>query len=202
MSITVIVLTNRKNRYLPTVLDAFHEHVTGWDDLIFVDDSGDHAWRMSLAEDTGRLVFPVGDAPSGYTKAMQAVLEVARGQAGPVFLLEEDWLILQDVDLRDLAATLAADSNLAQVRLARGPFFKVEKRRGVAATWWPSMWTCNPSLIASSTFDTDWPIGLWSEEAFGHALLEKGATFAVHGDEKHPIVEHIGLDRADTSGGY
>lgn len=195
---TTIVLSNRQGLYLPRMLHTLGM-VGGAGDPIIVDDSGSKSWRGFVARSLP--VVPVADEAAGYTAAMRRVWDVARDLGDMILFVEEDWEFLEPISIGNVERQLVLGDH-AQVRLARGPVFQREHRRGVAATWWPSQWTCNPSLIAPTTFDHDWPDVQWSEQAFGEQLVMSDATFGVFGDERNPIVRHIGDQRAATSGGY
>lgn len=221
----VIVLSNRKNLYLPGCLASIREHLTGWDWLAVVDDSGDDAWRRGPDVD---MVVSVGDRPCGYTQAMRTVWKYAAGDR--FMLIEEDFRLLHPVDLAELHAVLDAHPQLAQVALQRGPWYPNEQRAGsvlqaqrervdrdrAKAGRPPTVWTvhsdcvehdagvtCNPALWSARATEHDWPDVAWSEEAMGDQLLTAGLSSAWFGrDGDRPHVEHVGSVRAEHSTGY
>jgi len=228
LAIPVVVLTNRRERYLPAALDSLHRNVTGLGEVVIVDDSGDQDWRERLAGDADSVVA-VADQPAGYTRAMQTLWRVGADLGGPVFMLEEDFTFRLPINLRDLATVLTGYPKLAQVALQRAPWYPVELRRGVLAAQRrrvdrerrikgqpPTTWrqqphhvehdagfTGNPSLISPRAFETEWPDCDWSETAMGDRLVEAGFRFGWYGREGDaPHVEHVGGERAEHSAGY
>ena len=179
--IPVIVLSNRGPKYLPQCIESIEKYLVGIADILVLRDY-EHV---------------------GYTKMMQKVVEVGRALNSDVLFVEEDWTFVRDVDASDLSEQLHADATLAQVRVSRAPYFPIERRKGVAGAWWPSGWTCNPSLVRREIFTAyDWPDQQWSEQAFGELLTSNGHRFGIYGDEREPLVEHIGVERVETSHGY
>lgn len=222
----VICLTNRRDTYVRNALTSLREHVTGYSDLLVVDDSGDPQWRAELADDAHIDVVPVADQPAGYTSAMRAIWNHAAGTY--LFLLEEDFTIDRPVNLAYLQHLLDSSPQLAQIALQRGPWYCNERRIGVLAaqrnrvdcirraegrplTTWTAHpthvehtagITCNPSLWSPSALETEWPDTHWSEEAMGNKLLERGLTSAWLGQEGDQHVTHHGRHRAPQSFGY
>jgi hypothetical protein len=224
---TVVCLSNRRGTYVHEALASLRKHVTGWNRVIVVDDTGDPAWRARLAQLEAIRVVPVSDRPAGYTAAMARIWQLA---AGRLFLLEEDFVFVRGLDLAELHAVLDANPKLAQIAVQRVAWYANEKRRGsvlraqrervdrerAAAGQPPTSWTVhasyvehdagftgNPSLIADAAFEHDWPQCDWSETAMGDQLRAAGLSSAWFGrDGDPPHVEHRGLERADTAGGY
>jgi len=228
MQIPVVVLTNRRDLYLPQALASLNSHVSGFGEVVIVDDSGDKGWRDRLASDADTMVT-VADQPAGYTRAMKTLWRVGADLGGPVFMLEEDFTFRLPVNLRDLAIVLTGYPKLAQIALQRAPWYPVERRLGVLAaqrrrvdrerrikgrreTTWRQQphhvehdagFTGNPSLISPRAFEVAWPDCDWSETAMGDRLVEAGFRFGWYGREGDaPHVEHVGGERAEHSAGY
>lgn len=131
----LIVLSNRREEYLPQALLSIGEHTGEWwaPDVHIVDDSGDPAWRALLLAKFGDrvTVHTVDDSPVGYTKAMQRVWALGRELDSRVFLLEEDFVFVEHFDITHLHQILDANKRLAQVALLREPWYPIESRRGV-----------------------------------------------------------------------
>lgn len=219
-----VVLTNRRDLYLPGTLASLAGQVAGVGQTVIVDDSGDEAWRDRLR--ASHRVVPVAPEPAGYTRAMQTVWSVCRSLAGPVFLVEEDWAFLRRVDLARLADVLNEHRNMAQVALLREPWYPIEKRLGLIQAqrrrvdrdharrhllrtrWWTHPWgvehtagiTCNPALWSPRAFEHDWPDEPWSEGVMGERLVAAGMTSGWYGRE--PYTRHTGAERAKHSAGY
>lgn len=218
----VICLTNRRDLYVRDALTSLRRHVTGWDRLVLVDDSGDADWRTRLAEQA-EVVHP-DEHPAGYTAAMRTVWDVARTAGGRFFLLEEDFRFTADVDLTGLHAVLDDDPSLAQIALRRAPWYPSEHRHGLTGAQFRRVGrqrgrpvrsaqtathlrhdagiTGNPSLWSTSALTHDWPDVAWSETAMGERLRAAGLLSAWYGQEGDIHVEHVGSQRSDTSGGY
>lgn len=219
MKPTVIVLSNRKNLYLPQALTSLARNLRGHEPPIrIVDDSGDSSWRWDLEID-GYTVMPTGDRPVGYAQAMRCVWELARTLGTDVFFFEEDFTLDRPLDLADLRGILDQDATLTQVALQRQPWYENEKREGgvIAAirvqgptfedrgSWirHNAGFTGNPSLIARQTFeDFTWPDPPWSEAGISRAMRERGKRFAYYGQEKELYITHHGHQRAPSSTGY
>jgi hypothetical protein len=224
---TVLVcLSNRRSLYLPDALASARKHLSGWDSVIVVDDSGDPDWHHELTDREAVAVIPVADQPAGYTAAMRRTWTLGLGR---IFLLEEDFVFVRDVNLSALHATLDGNPHLAQVALQRAPWYPIEYRAGVLraqrqrvdrdrrlAGRLPTRWvrhphyvehdagfTGNPCLISERAFEVEWPDVEWSETAAGDRMVEAGLSFAWYGREGEAAhVEHVGQQRAESSGGY
>lgn len=186
----VIIGTYRKRDHVITALESLEEHVTGVDDLIFVDDSGDPenaAWlkQYGTVVETGQV---------GYGGAMSAVCVAAGGQEG--FFLEEDFTFLRPLDLTELSDVLAERPHLAQIALLRGPHYRAEHRHGgvlealrakranrhkiteVDGIIEQSVcFTCNPAAWRGEVFASGWPQGRWSEDTKTKLLVREGYWF-------------------------
>jgi hypothetical protein len=127
----------------------------------------------------------------GYQMAMQAACVEAAGRE--CFWLEEDFVLLQDVDLAELHEILYHRPYLAQVVLLRGPHFEVEHKHGgliealrhkghqftevngiIEHT---ACFSMNPTLIRGEVWAAGWPRGRWTEEIKGKDLVRQGYRF-------------------------
>lgn len=186
----VIVGTYRKDAHITAALASLEKFVTGVDDLIFVDDSGDPenaAWltQHGTVIETGRV---------GYTRAMKAVCEAAGGQES--FFLEEDFTFLSPLNLAELSNILSERPYLAQIALLRGPHYRVERQHGGVLEALRARhanrrkikevdgvieqtltFTCNPAAWRGEVFASGWPSQRWSEEAKAKLLLGEGYKF-------------------------
>jgi hypothetical protein len=126
---------------------------------------------------------------------------------------EDDFKLLQDIDLGDLAAIMEAHPEIAQVCMKRQPVWHGElaegtvfcgddftQRDGFVES--SHYWTCNPSLMPMWVYrDNPWPTGNVSEKAFGDALYPRGYYTATYGTlADPPRIEHLGGER--TGVGY
>lgn len=210
--IAVVVLSNRKQLYLPAAIESL-KNVTGHSSVTIFDDSGDAEW----AAEAGAI--QIADEPVGYTRAMQRIWEFGRKHDGPILFLEEDFTIDEALDLRDLQSLLAADRRLMQVALQRQAWYECEHDHGglvaalEAAPQWQGrvrrherhveqdiVFTTNPCLIPARAFAHDWPTKPRSEQAFSRILARKGFKFAYWGEAGHVTCTHHGSVTA--GGGY
>lgn len=219
MQFPAIVLTNRKDLYLPAALESLaHLNIAR---TVIVDDTGDEDWRRSLRDSTGNRVVGVAAQPAGYANAMQAVWDAAWMLRSPyVFLLEEDFTIDQDVDLGLLADVINENPRIAQVALQRQPWYENEKKHGLIGamrengvtfterdgTWLEhdAGFTGNPSLINREVLIDlpRWPTGDWTESQMGKRMKARRWTFGYWGLEGQQTCTHHGHERAETSKGY
>lgn len=197
----LIILSNRRDQYLSDTIDSIDEHVTGFDRLTIVDDSGDIHWRSSCAY-LGDEIVPVADGPAGYTTAMRKVFEVADGEH--VALWEEDFRAIDTVDLAAMAELLDERPHLAEVVALRGPWFANERESGGVLEARPddrfelvdgliehrAFWSTNPCVIPRRTLDREYPNVSWSEWHFGQELLADPAVR--FGMVPGVRVEHVG----------
>ena len=222
MTVPIIVLTNGRRDCVSRTIPSALDHLAGVSSLTIVDDSGDPEYIAWLRDTFGGCI-PTGGI--GYWRAMQAVWQRARDllggdPTGSVFLLEDDFVFEQDIDLTDLNHVLGTQPHLTQIALLRQPWFANEIARGGliealeaqgqtftehtdGAHRWIEHRACftgNPSLIPARTFARDWPSGAWSESRFGQQLFAdpaaRGAYWGRRGDA--PRVEHIGRERVGT----
>ncbi|CAM5737576.1 hypothetical protein MAUB1S_02905 [Mycolicibacterium aubagnense] len=183
----VVVGTYRGRTYLPDTLRSLDRHVTGVDDLIFIDDSGepDHAaWLSQYGK-----VIEVGRR--GYGEAMKAACRAAEGREA--FWLEEDFTFTEPVSLPAMSEILYHRPYLAQVALLRGPHFPVEHRYGgviealvaqghqfvdvLGVLEHTATFTGNPSVWRAEVLAAGWPDGQWSEERKRDVLVRQGYRF-------------------------
>lgn len=161
-----------------------------------------------------------GAIEAGWHYLAMALREAAQaGLPAPfdyVFHLEEDWLFLESIDLRWLAAMLAGAATpkrsalpvLAQAALKRGPVNEVERAAGGLVEQWPDeyrdagtitpeaggvpylthrlFFTTNPSLYRSSLMLLGWPRCPQSERVFTSRCLQHGYHFGFYGERQHP----------------
>jgi hypothetical protein len=220
--IPLIVLTNGRRDCISQTVPSITKHLTGYGDTVIVDDSGNREYRAWLAtEFPDALLTAVGPEPAGYWRAMRTVWSIARGSgADAVWLAEDDFTLLDDLDVACLDRVLDEHPYLTQIALRRQPWFGNEIAYGgmlealeaqglmFAETsdgkhHWIEHRACftgNPCLIPQRTFAHDWPEGEWSESRFGRLLfadpLARGAYWGRRDDP--PRVEHIGHERVGT----
>lgn len=199
----LIILTNRKDRYLNDALDTVRGLVDGVTRVLIVDDSGDPAFRQTL-NDRSLDWTAVAVKAAGYTQAMRRVFEVAEGER--FALWEEDFRALQHIDLYAMARMLEERPHLAQVVCQRPPWFPMELAAGSIVAEnearghtfelvdglleHRAFWSTNPCVIPHRTLEHQYPFGQWSEYQFGQQLRRDPALR--FGLLPEVTVEHVG----------
>lgn len=183
----LLIGTYRKRKYITACLRSVEQHLSGYDDLIFVDDSGDARHAAWLARH-GKVIATGG---VGYTRAYDSLCEAAEGQEA--FVLEEDFVLTADVSIGELSEHLFHRPYLAQVALLRPASFRAEIEAGGVIEYLmgqkyqfsdvdgliehTATFTCNPSLWRGHVFALGWPQGRMSEERKRGQLTELGYRF-------------------------
>lgn len=198
----LVIGTYREGAYVPKTLEQIGKFVTGFDEIIFVDDSGSHSWRGWLSQ-FGRVVPVRGSGKGGYVEAMRKAVEVMEGEYACWW--EEDFIPTEKIDLSLWAEHLDAHPYLAQVCAQRNPVWQNEfdngglfgdlRARGVVLTEVDGfveqdyVFSCNPSVWRDVAF-THWTGGDGSEMIKTRELTEAGYRFAY---TKDVVVEHSGV---------
>lgn len=215
MKYRLIVLTHGDSEPLTATLASFVEHVSPLPADAFMHIDGPtptsvayhvarnlSAWEWILSEDQQ----PVGFCGS----CAECWEEAGHGDHDYAFWLEHDFTFVRPVDLRELALTLDANPQLAQMALMRQPVNEQEVEAGGVVASRPgqfservgdygrwleqrSYWTTNPSLFNANMARGAhrWPEGDRCEGRFGIYLREQGFTFGMWGNGE-PWVEHVG----------
>lgn len=212
-------VADQRLRYLEESIASLVERVQGnitrrviyadWDDSV----------RPRVDEIAARHGFyVVGSGHHGYTEAVRRLWRYigARVTEPYVFLTEDDFLYLRDVDLGPMVETLRRRTALRQLALLREPAYPRELEPGDHILGWDRssfeevdqddpryarlehrlFWTMNPSLLPKDTTRTHWPTGKSSERLFGDAVLrDPRARFAFVGTGE-PWARHIGEVRS------
>lgn len=190
----LVVLSNRRETYLPETLQAIRENVAGWDDLTIVDDSGDEHFRAALAQQNpDATVIAVAPQPAGYNAAMRTVVSHMYGEYAAFW--EEDFRPSRPIDLEPIARALANRPHLAQIALLRQPWFANEHAHGGVIEALEAQgarfdmvdgilehsafFTGNPAVWAQPVYATGWPKGDWSENRKRDELRNAGFRFGM-----------------------
>lgn len=228
MEYILTVLTNGRQECLARTLEAFERFITPRPTQIFIHIDGNHPpprllydempWQVSVARDPVGFTFGTDDC---YATAAQSGLDWT-------FHLEDDFVILEPIDLRDIAAVLDAEPHLAQMAQIRTPWgheiphggyipqnqdsyerkstrVKIGKRQ-VEHRWIETSrnWATNPALMKTQFFrDNPWPLVPLSEGVYGFQIRERNpaARFGLWG-WGGPKCAHIGVDRVKGAHGY
>jgi len=165
--IPLYVGTYRKRKHIETCLRSIDANVKGYDEIIFLDDSGDRLHTKWLLQYGQVVALP----KVGHSVAMRALCAHANGRQ--LAWIEEDFEITGSMDLTEMSEHLYHRPYLAQIALLRQPLWADEKRLGgvleaVAANGWAvryvlGLWesrgwfTCNPSLWRGHVTELGWP---------------------------------------------
>jgi hypothetical protein len=225
-SIAVIVRTGGepdvwedRREYLRRSLASLTERVSGpiTRRVVYSDWSDEFRPEVeTIAKEFGFYV--AGEGHHGYTKAVSRLWSyIDRRVTEPfVFLVEDDFLYLRDVDLAPMIETVRRSARTKQVALLRGPVFDREFDLGLLG--WPEddfelvdegtdrerlehrlFWTMNPSVFRRELVRTPWPLVHSSERRFGDLLLrDQDARFALRGSGE-AWIEHIGEVRSTSA---
>ena len=193
--VPLILLSHRKDEFLPRALRSIRERLSGVGEIIIVDDSGD-ADHINWLDEMGESFTVVDiDGNAGYLKAMETVFEVARDAcdlrgSSYAVLWEEDFILRRKVSVEAMIEVLEAPENsgVAQLNFQRQPVYKVEKRLGYMESHmrrgynlkqrttngrrWVSRakpFTTNPGVIRRDVLDEVWPSRETADQTSGGA---------------------------------
>lgn len=137
MKYLLTILTNGRPEYLERAVAAFAQHVTPAPAAIVVMDDGGQTGEAEVIDALRPLLYdgPTwlsrdleiehSNGPVGMCAAHQVCWQAAAASPHPwTFHLEEDFVIVRPVDLRELTAVLAAHTYLTQMALVRAPWFR------------------------------------------------------------------------------
>lgn len=161
--------------------------------------------------------YVAGSGHHGYVRSTQRLWRYidSRVKADYVFLAEDDFIYLREVDLGQMVKTLARKSALRQVALLREAAYAREQEPGDHILSWDresfqlvregqaawlehrNFWTMNPSLFRRDLVAKNpWPTSQNSERLFGDRIFsDKGARVAFWGSGD-AWLRHIGETRA------
>lgn len=197
-----VILGTYRGPFLVTrALASLQAHLTGWDSLTIIDDSGNSEWvdfyeRILVEFPGGKSFRPkvVAFPQKGYNVAMREVCRQARDER--FMFWEEDFVLTEDVDLRYLDLLLEERPGLAQIALQRNPVYPNEVAEGSmlaalkvrlpdrlfrddgALIVQDATFTCNPAVWQFGIASRGWPQGRWSEDRFTESLRQADYQFA------------------------
>jgi len=194
MTVALVYVSDRQDKYLPACRRSVTEHLHGWDFELTIDDR-DH--RLGLA----------GAVQQGWKEA------VAMG-ADYVWHMEEDFLLTDDIRIDEMIWILEHHPHLAQIVLKRQPWspeeveaggiieraphMYVERRawgRHIAWTEHHQIFSLNPCLIPKKVLEIGWPAG--NEAEMTEILIEDMWRFAFFGGKDDPPrCVHVGSERS------
>jgi hypothetical protein len=157
--------------------------------------------------------YVAGSGHHGYVTSTQRLWKYLAGRvkADFVFLAEDDFTYLNEVDLMPMMSVLAKTPSLRQIALLREAAYPKEKEPGDHILAWDrttftqvgsrlehrNFWTMNPSLFRRSLVTKyPWPAGNSSERLFGDSVLADPSARVAFWGTGEPWITHIGETRA------
>jgi len=200
VSTLVVFLTNGRSECLAEAVysRSMKVAVPGEADFLIVDDSGDPKYREWLSAHFTYRKWWVGYNAQGYDAAMREIWWLA-ADYDYVFLIEDDFVFNQEVDLGDMIEILRTHPHMAQLVLLRQAWFGNEVQAGGlipalqamghrfehfgdagclhgSPSWLEhrATWSTNPTLFRGREWvlDHPWPVGEGSEYRFGQSLFQ------------------------------
>gem|GEM_PF-550940 len=163
----------------------------------------------------GWETIPMGP-PEGYVRATRSCWahEMTSGQPW-VLHVEDDVVLNETIDLREMQQVMDAHSDLAQLSLKRQPWYEEELAAGDMLKWRPegtyserdghvahrAFWTSTLSLMRRSFLaEHEWPTTPGSEKRFGRQLFRTPGIYSgmLGRLDDAPRMTHIG----ETQAGY
>lgn len=216
MNVHVMVITDGRAGCLEHTLESAGRYLKGpIGSRHIIDDSGSYKYREWLID-----AFPAFTVHSfthklGFSGAIQEGWKLVPHDATHVFHLEDDFELLELVDLQAMERALQTNENVVQLVLKRQAWNAPEVEAGGIVEMWPDeyeqvdtehgsytqhklFFTTNPSLYRRSLVERGWPDAPYSERKFTERLLEDNpnARFAFWGRKfDPPKVTHIGAIR-------
>jgi hypothetical protein len=211
-----VVITDGRGQYLERTMAAAEEMLPEFTPVI-VDDSGDPAYQAWLRATWPRAERVHHLERQGLAAAARTAWRMAVAQAVPfAFLLEDDFVLTEPVDLYAMEQMMRLNPRLAQLVLKRQPGSPEEEAHGGHVAMAPHkyadrdgwieqvaepLYSFNPHLARCEAMrDALEHATSFLEAGVSAALTERGWTFGIWGArDDPPRVEHIGVER---SAGY
>ncbi len=213
-STTLLIMTNGRKEYferMQSTLGKLHGNFTR---TLIHDDSGDAKYQTWLKK-LGSEVATTNKI--GFTGAMSSAWNKLKEDANEwIFHLEEDFLIMEDINVEDMISVLNSHTYLTQMVLLRSPIAGRELQKGGIIASHPERYTdntdgtnywvehrvgfsCNPCVYRKSLiYQHPWPTVPKSERVYGQILLkDPNVKFAYWGKSTDAAkVQHIGEIRS------
>jgi len=210
---TLLIMTNGRREYLERTLSTLGKLHGNFSRILIHDDSGNEDYHNWLKQFNYELA---STKRVGFTKAMISAWDKLKEDSSEwVFHLEEDFLILEDINVDDMIDVLKSHDYIKQMVLLRQPIAGRELQKGGIIASHPERYenktngvnywvehrvgfSGNPCVYRKSLiYEHPWPNMPHSEREYGQSLLkDPGAKFAYWGKSTdNPRVTHIGENR-------
>jgi len=211
---TLLIMTNGRKEYLEQTLSTLGKLRGNFTRTLIHDDSGDSNYKTWL-KGLGNEIVTTNKI--GFTGAMISAWDKLKEDSNEwVFHLEEDFLIMEDINLDNMMDVMNHNNYIKQIVLSRQLITKRRlKKRGVVIpaaerfkdkTDGKNFWvehrinfSCNPCLYRKALiYEYPWPNVPRSEHQYGNLLLKEdsSARCAYWGKSTdNPKVIHIGKNR-------
>ncbi len=200
------ILTDGRADCLAAGMQTIHR-LGKFDRRFVIDDSGDPDYAAWLRASYREFEVHHHHERHGLAGAVESVWRHALALgADYLFHLEDDFEVLEHINVPAMAATLDGNPDVAQMLLKRQPLSPPElkdndvlggMRHIDAHVGWVTqqhIFSLNPCLIPRWVLELGWPAG--NEAEMTTILLEQGARFGVWGDPgSRPLVEHANAPR-------
>lgn len=212
-STTLLIMTNGRKKYLEKALASLDKLHGNFTRKLIHDDSGDRQFQNWLR----KFKFEVATTNRiGFTGAMISAWNQVKEDSNEwVFHLEEDFLIIDDIYLKNMMNVMHQNYCIKQIVLLRQPLGGRELQKGGIIASHPERYedktdgtnhwvehrvgfSCNPCLYRKSLiYEYPWPDKPHSEREFGKILFEDPQAKSAYwgkGTDK-PKACHIGEER-------
>lgn len=214
-----IVMTDGRKTCIKRSIESISQRVTaktGVREKIIIDDSGDPQYRRWLKSNFDDWVVRSHPERLGFCGSYADAWFIASNiECNYVFQCEDDFVIMQDIDLDYMAGILKAHPELFQLALMRQPWNSAEKAAGGIVQldpenfhqeegffWHRKFFTTNNSLIpVQSYWNNKWIEEPECEGRLTHAILAQTPQkrFGYLGETTDPPrIWHIGEERVGS----
>ena len=212
-AVTLAVLTDGRRDCVEKSIPAALRNLQGLPitHIIVSDDSGDPEYAAWLRRWVPGAEILTSPRRTGFAENVRRTWEAALGTGTPwVFWLEDDFEVLEPVDIRRMADVLTHEPHLTQMVLKRQPWFPNEVAAGdliavhddaVQKESWRGEWVehakghwTNPHLVSRRFLaEHEWPRGAASEATFARQVMRGDRRSAFWGlVSDAPLVHHMG----------
>lgn len=220
MNIQMLVFTDGRRECIERTMASFREHLIGEHGVTIINDCPDLGYatflRQKFADGTTSIIHH--HIRQGFGGAIRSGWASLPPKTDYVFHLEDDFELVEDIELSTLVDILVERPDVVQVALKRQPWNHEEREAGGIVELHSSdfleeqtsmgpitthrrFFTTNPSLYRASLTQASWPQVDHSEGIFTHQLLyrDMNTRFAFLGGKfDPPKVIHIGHERVGT----